>query len=55
MKQLGYGMLMTSTQVDEKAQHFYRQIGFKDSGSLLISQNIVNHGNVFHQGNIIPK
>ena len=26
MKSQGYGMLMTSTQVDEEAQHFYRKL-----------------------------
>lgn len=36
MKQQGYGMLMTSTQVDENAQHFYRKIGFGEAGSLII-------------------
>ena len=37
MKQLGYGMIMTSTQVDEDAQHFYRKMGFQDAGGLLIN------------------
>lgn len=37
MKELGHGMVMTSTQVDESAQHFYRKIGFQDAGSLLIN------------------
>lgn len=36
MKLQGYGMLLTSTQVDEEAQHFYRKIGYKDCGSLII-------------------
>lgn len=36
MKELGYGMVMVSTQVDEEAQHFYRKLGYKDSGSLVI-------------------
>ena len=36
MKAQGYGMLLTSTQVDETAQHFYRKLGYKDSGSLII-------------------
>lgn len=36
MKDQGYGMLMTSTQVDENAQHFYRNIGFHEAGSLII-------------------
>lgn len=37
MQQLGYKMLMTSTQVDEDAQHFYRKLGYQDAGSLLIT------------------
>lgn len=36
MKQQGYGMLLTSTQVDEGAQHFYRKSGYKDGGGLVI-------------------
>lgn len=36
MKAQGFEMLMTSTQVDEEAQHFYRKLGYKDSGSLLL-------------------
>jgi len=30
MRDQGYGMVMTSTQVDENAQHFYRKLGYKD-------------------------
>jgi len=37
IKNLGYGMCMTSTQVDEMAQHFYRKIGYEDAGALLIN------------------
>ncbi|MBP1045634.1 GNAT family N-acetyltransferase [Enterococcus sp. BWM-S5] len=37
MKQLGHGLVMTSTQVDEEAQHFYRKIGYQDAGGLLIT------------------
>lgn len=36
MREKGYGMIMTSTQVDENAQHFYRHLGYKDAGCLLI-------------------
>ena len=32
MKSQGYGMLLTSTQVDEQAQYFYRKLGYKDCG-----------------------
>lgn len=37
MKSLGYGMIMTSTQVDELAQHFYRKIGYQEAGGLIIN------------------
>jgi len=36
MKAKGYGMLLTSTQVDEEAQHFYRKLGYKDCGGFVI-------------------
>lgn len=35
MKEKGYGMLLTSTQVDEEAQHFYRKLGYKDCGGFV--------------------
>ena len=37
MKAQGYGMVLTSTQVDETAQHFYRKNGYKDCGSLVMN------------------
>ncbi len=36
MKAQGYGMILTSTQVDENAQHFYRKLGYKDCGGFII-------------------
>lgn len=36
MKEKGYKMVLTSTQVNENAQHFYRKLGYKDCGSLII-------------------
>lgn len=36
MKERGYGMLLVSTQVDEDAQHFYRKLGYRDAGGLLV-------------------
>ena len=36
MRLQGYGMLLTSTQVDESAQHFYRKLGYKDCGGFVI-------------------
>lgn len=37
MKQLGHGMVMTSTQVDENAQHFYRYLGYQDAGGVVMN------------------
>ena len=34
MRQLCYTMVMTSTRVDEQAQHFYRKLGYKDRGCI---------------------
>ena len=31
-----HGMVMTSTQVDEDAQHFYRKLGYKDAGGFVV-------------------
>ncbi|MCI8611485.1 MAG: GNAT family N-acetyltransferase [Clostridiales bacterium] len=36
MRRQGYGMIMTSTQVDEEAQHFYRKLGYRDCGGFTI-------------------
>ena len=36
MKGRGYELIMTSTLSNEEAQHFYRKLGYKDSGSLLL-------------------
>ena len=36
MRKQGYGMVLTSTQVDEDAQHFYRKLGYKDCGGLTV-------------------
>ncbi|WP_031553865.1 GNAT family N-acetyltransferase [Oribacterium sp. FC2011] len=36
MKSQSYGMLMTSTQVDEDAQHLYRKLGYKDCGGFVV-------------------
>ena len=36
MKSRGYKLLLTSTQSDETAQHFYRKIGYTDCGCLLL-------------------
>ena len=36
MKNRGYGMVMTSTRVDEEAQHFYRKLGYKECGGFTL-------------------
>jgi ribosomal protein S18 acetylase RimI-like enzyme len=36
MRGLGYKMVMTSTQADEQAQHFYRKLGYLDRGCLVL-------------------
>ena len=36
MREKGYPMTMTSTQVNEQAQHFYRRLGYVDRGSLFL-------------------
>ncbi|MEF2964777.1 GNAT family N-acetyltransferase [Paenibacillus sp. M1] len=36
MKRQGHTMVMTSTQADEGSQHFYRKLGYKDSGCLIL-------------------
>lgn len=35
MKNQGYKMTLISTQVDEKAQHLYRRLGYIDCGGLV--------------------
>lgn len=36
MKNMGFGTVMTSSQSDETAQHFYRKLGYRDCGGLII-------------------
>ncbi|MCR8656685.1 GNAT family N-acetyltransferase [Paenibacillus endoradicis] len=36
MRQSGFKLVMTSTQSDEEAQHFYRKLGYRDAGCLLL-------------------
>ena len=35
MRRLGYSALMTSTQQDETAQHFYQKLGYRGIGGFL--------------------
>lgn len=37
MLQQGFKMVLLSTQVDEKAQFFYRNLGYKDCGCLVLN------------------
>jgi len=36
-KAAGHALCLTSTQVDEQAQHFYRKLGYQDAGGLLLT------------------
>ena len=36
MRLQGYKILLTSTQVDENSQHFYRKLGYKDCGGFIV-------------------
>lgn len=38
MRTAGYRMVLTSTQVNEGAQHFYRKLGYKDCGCLVLDE-----------------
>lgn len=41
MRELGFECVMTSTQTDEDAQHFYRKLGYKDAGCLILDIPVV--------------
>lgn len=36
MREAGYEAVLTSTQADEAAQHFYRHLGYQDIGGFLL-------------------
>jgi len=36
MREIGFDMVLTSTQADEEGQHFYRKLGYIDTGVLLL-------------------
>ncbi|OZM56816.1 GNAT family N-acetyltransferase [Lottiidibacillus patelloidae] len=36
MKKQGHNYVLTSTQSDEEAQHFYRKIDYKENGSFIL-------------------
>ena len=37
MHQQGFDLVLTSTQVNEMAQHFYRLLGYQEAGCLISS------------------
>ncbi|MFH1880615.1 MAG: GNAT family N-acetyltransferase [Bacillota bacterium] len=37
-RSLGFPRVMTSTQADETARHFYRRLGYKDAGCLILNE-----------------
>lgn len=39
MKKKKYKLVMTSSQSDEEAQHFYRKLGYADAGSLTLPKD----------------
>ena len=36
MRALGHKMIMVSTEVGDTGQHFYRKIGYKDMGAIVL-------------------
>ena len=40
MRGQGYDVVMISTKVDEEAQHFYRKLGYKDTGGVFFHENM---------------
>ena len=36
MKAEGYSLVMTSTQSNEDAQHFYRKLNYQDAGGFVL-------------------
>ncbi len=41
MRKEGFSLVMTSTQSDEEAQHFYRKLGYRDAGALLLPEEVL--------------
>ena len=39
MRSLGFHCVMTSTQADENSQNFYRKLGYKDTGCLILDMD----------------
>jgi len=36
LRSRGFGLVMTSTQADENAQHFWRRLGYRDCGGFVL-------------------
>jgi len=48
MRRLGYKMVMTSTRVDEQAQHFYRKLEYIERGTLFLDNTpLTQPGEIF--------
>jgi len=45
MRELCHKMVITSTQVDEEAQHFYRKLGYKD----IVRYNFLQYNHPWHR------
>jgi ribosomal protein S18 acetylase RimI-like enzyme len=41
MKKQGHKQVMTSSLANEESQFFYRKLGYKDSGSLLLPDEVL--------------
>ena len=41
MRQAGCQQVLTSTQSDEEAQHFYRKLGYRDAGGLVLPGQVL--------------
>lgn len=39
LREIGYASLLTSTQSDETAQHFYRKKGYRECGCLILEKS----------------
>mgnify|MGYP003377396171 CR=1 FL=1 len=51
MRSKGHGMVLTSTRVDEGAQHFYRKLGYSDCGARIRAA----HGTIPVEANLADR
>ncbi len=40
MREIGYSVVMISTAVDKQAQHFYRKLGYKETGGVFFANTM---------------